>query len=153
MLVRFVFILADDVAIINQDLRSIVKSNSWLTSNSLLLGCVYYRAVAIEYFSNRVFYRIFCVKKPQVNMYYQRMWADQWRRFYSCTTACHSTAALLQTATSIPTLHRPFLSARYLSGLCFSGEHEQNDRAERHTAQWWRLKRGHLNTSGWCGAA
>ncbi len=35
---------------------------------------------------------------------------------YSCTTACHSTAALLQTATSILKLHRPFLSARYLSG-------------------------------------
>ncbi len=33
--------------------------------------------------------------------------------------------ALLQTATSILTLHRPFLSARYLSRLCFSGEHEQ----------------------------
>ncbi len=55
-------------------------------------------------------------------LYYQRMWADKWRRFYSCTTACHSTAALLQTgtSTSILTLHRHFLSARYLSGLCFS---------------------------------
>ncbi len=42
-----------------------------------------------------------------------------------------STAALLQTATSILTLHRPFLSARYLSGLSFSGE----SGAERHTAQ------------------
>ncbi len=54
----------------------------------------------------------------------------------SCT-ACHSTAALLQTATSILTLHRPFLSVRYMSGLCFFGERvtEQNDRAERHTAQ------------------
>ncbi len=48
---------------------------------------------------------------------------------YSCTTACHSTAALLQTGTSI--LHRNLLSVRYLSGLCFSGEHETNiDRAE-----------------------
>ncbi len=42
---------------------------------------------------------------------------------YSCTTACHSTAALLQTGTRI--LHRNFLSVRYLSGLCFSGEHER----------------------------
>ncbi len=42
----------------------------------------------------------------------------------SCTTACHSTAALLQTgtSTSILTLHRHFLSARYLSGLSFSFE-------------------------------
>ncbi len=42
----------------------------------------------------------------------------------SCT-ACNSTAALLQTATSILTLLRPLLLARYLSGLCFSGEHER----------------------------
>ncbi len=66
-------------------------------------------------------------------------------------------AALLQTATSILTLHRPFLSARYLSRLCFSGEHErwqQNDRAEHHAAQWWRLREsGNMNTAGWCGAA
>ncbi len=42
----------------------------------------------------------------------------------SCTTACHSTAALLQTgtSTSILTLHRHFLSVRYLSGLSFSFE-------------------------------
>ncbi len=33
----------------------------------------------------------------------------------SCTTACHSTAALLQTATSILTIHKHFLLARYLS--------------------------------------
>ncbi len=39
---------------------------------------------------------------------------------YSCTTACHSTVTLLQTGI----LHRNFLSVRYLSGLCFSGEHE-----------------------------
>ncbi len=43
----------------------------------------------------------------------------------NCTTACHSTAALLQTGTSILTLHRHFLSARFLRGLSFSGEHEQ----------------------------
>ncbi len=45
----------------------------------------------------------------------------------SCTTACHSTAALLQTgtSTSILMLHRHFLSAGYLSGLSFSGKHEQ----------------------------
>ncbi len=44
-----------------------------------------------------------------------------------CTTACHSTAALLQTgtSTSILTLHIHFLSAHYLSRLSFSGEHEQ----------------------------
>ncbi len=42
---------------------------------------------------------------------------------YSCITACHSTAALLQIGTSI--LHRNFLSVRYLSGLCFFGEHER----------------------------
>ncbi len=35
-------ILSDDVAIINQDLRSIVKSNSWLTSSGLLMGRVYH---------------------------------------------------------------------------------------------------------------
>ncbi len=43
----------------------------------------------------------------------------------SRTTACHSTAALLQTGTCILTLHRHFLSARYLNGLRFSGEHER----------------------------
>ncbi len=45
----------------------------------------------------------------------------------SCTTACHSTAALLQTgaSTSILTLHQHFLSVRYLRGLSFSGEHER----------------------------
>ncbi len=45
----------------------------------------------------------------------------------SCTAACHSTAALLQTgtSTSVLNLHRHFLSARYLSGLSFSGEHER----------------------------
>ncbi len=59
----------------------------------------------------------------------------------SCTTACHSTAALLQTgtSTSILTLHRHFLSARYLSGLSFSGEYEQYDRkkywTERHVTR------------------
>ncbi len=42
----------------------------------------------------------------------------------SCT-ASHSTATLLQTATSILTLHRLFLTARYLSVLSFSGEHER----------------------------
>ncbi len=44
-----------------------------------------------------------------------------------CTTACHSTAALLQTgtSTSILTLHIKFLSTHYLSRLSFSGEHEQ----------------------------
>ncbi len=96
--------------------------------------------------------------------------ADQWRRFYlrcpvqlyhsmsqhSCTTACHSTAALLQTGTSTLTLHTHFLSARYLSGLSFSGEHERNWAewywTERHTAQWWRLReRGNLNTARRCG--
>ncbi len=68
-----------------------------------------------------------------------------------------STSALLQTGTSILTLHRPFLSVRYLTGLCFSGEHERQlsrmIRAERHAAQWWRLRESNLNTAGWCGAA
>ncbi len=66
----------------------------------------------------------------------------------SCTTACHSTAALLQTGTSasILTLHRHFLSAHYLSGLFrwAWAVTEQIDRAEywtkRHAAQWWRLR-------------
>ncbi len=79
--------------------------------------------------------------------------ADQWRRFWP---ALPSTAALLQTGTSTLTLHRHFLSARYLSGLSFSGEHERNWAewywTERHTAQWWRLReRGNLNTARRCG--
>ncbi len=110
----------------------------------------------------------FCVKKHQVNMYYQRMWAEHsWEQISegdftsvvqnSCTTACDSTAALLQTGTSILMLHRHFLAVRYLSRLLFRwawAVTEQNDRVERHTAQWWRLReRGNLNTAGWCGAA
>ncbi len=44
----------------------------------------------------------------------------------SCTTACHSTAALLQTWTSTLTLHRDFLLARYLSMVSnITGEHER----------------------------
>ncbi len=74
----------------------------------------------------------FCVKKHYVNLYYQRMWAEYSGEQISDGDftavpqyVTHSTAALLQTGTSILTLHRPFLAARYLSGLCFSGEHEQ----------------------------
>ncbi len=66
----------------------------------------------------------------------------------------HTEFALLQTATSILTLHRPFLSARYLSGLFrwAWALTEQNDRGERDTAQWWPLReRGKLDTAGWCG--
>ncbi len=53
----------------------------------------------------------------------------------SCTTACHSTAVLLQTGTSasILTLHRHFLSARYRVNIAEYW-------TERHTAQWWRLR-------------
>ncbi len=70
-------------------------------------------------------------KRASHKLYYQRMWAEhsvsRSVKEISCTTACHSTAALLQTgtSTSILTLHRHFLSARYLRGLSFSGEHER----------------------------
>ncbi len=116
--------------------------------------------------------------KTLAKLYYQRMWADysgeQISRDLtsveqiSCTTACHSTAALLQTGTSILTLHRHFLWARYLHIsllviLCIivyvtNKAHlnlkkkflwawavtEQNDRAEYRLFAnmwfWWRAK-------------
>ncbi len=68
--------------------------------------------------------------KTLANLYYQRMLAEHSGEQisegdltslaqYICTTACHSTVTLLQTgtSTSILTLHRHFLSVRYLSGL------------------------------------
>ncbi len=73
--------------------------------------------------------------KTLAKLYYQRMWAEHSGEQISegdftsvaqisCTTACDSTAALLQTGTSTSILTLHFLSARYLSGLSFSGEHE-----------------------------
>ncbi len=71
--------------------------------------------------------------KNSAKLHYQRMWTDHSGEQISegdftavPSTTCDSTAALLQTGTHILTLHRHFLSARYLSGLCFSGEHERN---------------------------
>ncbi len=68
---------------------------------------------------------------------------------YSCTTACNSTAALLQT--SILTLFERTWLFRWAWAVT-----EQNDRAEywteHHAAHWWRLReRGKLNTTGRCG--
>ncbi len=74
--------------------------------------------------------------KTLAKLYYQRMRAEHSGEQISegdltsvaqisFTTACHITAALLQTGTRILTLHRHFLSARYMSGLHFSGEHKR----------------------------
>ncbi len=56
----------------------------------------------------------------------------------------HSTAALLQTGTSILTLHSHLLSARYLSGLFrwALSVTEQNDWTVSNAAQWWWLREG-----------
>ncbi len=110
--------------------------------------------------------------KILAKLYYQRMWAEHSGEqisegdltsvaLYSFTTACQSTAALLQTdtSTSMLTLHRHFLSVRYLRGhlfRCAWAVTEQNDRVgywtERHAEQWWQLReRGILNTAGQCG--
>ncbi len=76
----------------------------------------------------------------------------------SCTTACHSTAALLQTGTSTSNVTKTFLvGVLFERTLLFRwawAVTEQNDRVERYTVQWWRLReRGNMNTAGWCGAA
>ncbi len=74
--------------------------------------------------------------KNLAKLYYQQMWAEHSGEQISegdltsiaqisCTTACDSTAALLQTGTSILMLYRHFLSVRYLSGFSFSGEPER----------------------------
>uniref|UniRef100_A0A671RKI8 F-box protein 40, tandem duplicate 1 n=1 Tax=Sinocyclocheilus anshuiensis TaxID=1608454 RepID=A0A671RKI8_9TELE len=49
------------------------------------------------------------------------------QRYQSCpfTTPCYSTVGLLQTETILYLLHRCFLSAQFLSGLCCSDEHER----------------------------
>ncbi len=84
------------------------------------------------------------VKHASHKLYYQRMWAEHsGEQISEGDQLYHSTAALLQTgtSTSILTLHRHFLSVRYLSGLSSSGEHDDREKhwMERHVAQWWRL--------------
>ncbi len=97
----------------------------------------------------------FCVKKHQVNMYYQRMWSDHSESRSVKEISQHSgSTADRYTYTNVT---QTFLvDALFQRTLLFQGAWavtEQNDREECHTAQWWRLRESNQNTAGWCGAA
>ncbi len=99
--------------------------------------------------------------KTLVKLYYQWMWARRSEEQISwdltsvaqssCTTACDSTAALLQTGTSTHVLVGMLFERTLLVRWAWAVT-EQNDRAERHAVQWWRMReRGNLDTAGRCG--
>ncbi len=101
-------------------------------------------------------------------MYYQRTWAEhKWEqisegRFYHrwpdqlyCMSQHSSSTANSNKYKYINVTYTFLGGALFERTLLFRwawAVTEQNDRMERHAAQWWRLsERGNLNTAGWCG--